>query len=177
MNRCAALVLVALAVTLPAQVPPQIPHPENVVSCDPSACRHYYSDGYDFIILESKEARVAVARDRVSLNPKYVSFMIGVTNLGDDAIDVVPSKFWIGVDTPKKDEMHYVDPETVAEANHGIDYATVIKVALQANTIDKGKTVAGSVFFKADKKAESVHAIIQVGLHIFYVPLTMRKEK
>ena len=172
-----AILVLSIAIALPAQVPPQITHPELVVTCDPSACRHYYSNGDDFIILESKEARVAVALERISLNPKYLSLMIGVTNLGDGSIDVVPSKFWVGVDTPKKDKLPYVDPETVAEANHGIDYATVMKVALQANTIDKGKTVAGSVFFKADKKAESVHAIIEVGLYIFYVPLTLRTSR
>jgi hypothetical protein len=170
--------LLAIAVSLHAQTLPKTLDPEFVVSCDPSACRHYYSDGEDFIILESKEARVAVALNRVILNPKYLSLTIGVSNLGDDPIDVVPSKFWVGVDAPKKDKLPYFDPERVAEANHGIDYATVMKVALQANTIEKGKTIAGSVFFKApDKKAESVHAIIEVGMHIFFVPITLRKEK
>jgi hypothetical protein len=167
----------AVALALPAQVPPQISHTELVVSCEPASCHHYYRNGDDFIVLESKEARIAVAVERVSLNPKFLSLTIGVTNLGDDPIDVVPRKFWIGVDTPKRDKLPYVDPEIVAEAKHGIDYGTVMKVAIQANTINKGETVAGSVFFKADKKAVSAHAIIEVGLHIFYVPLTLRTSR
>jgi S1-C subfamily serine protease len=167
----------AIAVALPAHVPPQISHPELVVSCDPSACTHHYSDGEDFIILESPEAKLVVGVDTVTLNRHYFSLTVAVTNNGDMPINVLPSKAWIGIDTPKKDKIPSVDPHIVAEADHGVDYSTVMKLAMQANTIDKGQNVVGTIFFKADKKAETVHLIMTVGLHLFYVPLTLRHPK
>jgi S1-C subfamily serine protease len=167
----------AVAVALPAQVPPQISHPELVVSCDPSACTHHYSDGEDFIILESPEAKLVVGVDTVTLNRHYFSLTVAVTNNGDMPINVLPSKAWIGIDTPKKDKIPSVDPHIVAEADHGVDYSTVMKLAMQANTIGKGQNVVGTIFFKADKKAETVHLIMTVGLHMFYVPLTLRTSR
>jgi hypothetical protein len=165
------------AILLAASVPLGSQTNATTISCDPASCRHRYLNGDDFIVLESKEARIAVALERVSLNPKFLSVTIAITNIGDDPIDVVPSKSWVGVDTPKKDILPYVDPEKVAAANHGSDYATVMKLAMQANTIDKGQNLVGSIFFKADKKAQLVHLIIPVGLHMFYVPLTLRTSR
>ena len=162
-----------LALAPSAQVPPQVHNPELIVTCDPATCSHRYVNGNDFIILESPEARLAVAVDRVTLDHHFFSITVAVTNNGDRPIDVVPSKAWLGVDTPKKEEISSVDPEIVATANHGIDYATVMKIAMQANTIDKGQDTIGTIFFKADKKAQSAHLVMTVGLHIFYVPLTL----
>jgi len=48
-------------------------------------------------------------------------------------------------------------------ANHGNAYTTVMKLALNSNTIDPGQSVAGSVFFEGDKKARLFHLLVLVG--------------
>jgi hypothetical protein len=147
-----------------------------VITCEVATCQHRWLQGNDFIILHSDDASVAVAVDHESFDPKkFISLTVAVSNTGDHPIDVVPSEAWIGVDTPKKDRLPYVQPETVAKEVR--DYSTVMKLAMKANTIDKGQNNVGTIFFKANKKAHSARLILTVGLHIFLVPITLAEAR
>lgn len=107
--------------------------------------------------------------------PEFFSVTVVVTNDGDSPIDVVPSRFFVGIDTPQRNMMTAIAPERVAHTeNHGGDYAAIMKLAMRANTLDKGENSLGSVFFKGNKKAKLVHLFLPIGGAVYSFPIELK---
>jgi hypothetical protein len=109
----------------------------KVITCDTANdCSHRYINGQEFRVLKSVGITVAVAPDNGAFMPEFFSVTIVVTNDSNSPLDVVPSRFFMGIDAPKRDTMTAIAPERVASTeHHGGDYAAIMKLAMPIRLI------------------------------------------
>jgi hypothetical protein len=152
---------------------------DRAISCDAANdCSHRFINGQEFKVLKSAGITVAMAPDNGAFMPEFFSVTIIVKNDSDSPVDVVPSRFSMGIDTPKRDMMTAIAPEKVASTEHyGSDYAAIMKLAMRANTLDKGENTLGSVFFKGNKKAKLVHIFLPIGGAVYAFPIELHNHR
>lgn len=164
-----AVAMLAFCASMIAQSPPS-----RTVLCDEAhGCSHQFMNGAKFKIITDNGIVIAAGPDSGLLPPKFMSMSVIVYNHTSVAIDVIPSEMALEVVEPKEKTLRPIAPERVARTvNHGDVYASVMKLALNSNTVDPGQSVNGSVFFEGDKKAKMVYLLVYLAGTVYEFPFS-----
>lgn len=151
----------------------------RTVTCDEShGCAHKFMNGEKFDIITDNGIVIAAGSDNGFLMGKFISISIIVSNHTSASIDVLPDGMVLEVAEPKERTFRPVTPDKVAKkVNHGDEYASIMKMALNANTVDPGQSVNGSVFFEKDRKAKLSYLLVYVARTVYEFPFANDRSR
>jgi hypothetical protein len=130
-------------------------------------------NGAKFKIITDNGIVIAAGPDSGLLPPKFMSMSVIVYNHTSTSIDVLPTLMLLEVVEPKEKTLRPISPDKIARmVNHGDLYASLMKLALNSNTVDPGQSISGSVFFEGDKKAKMVYLLISLAGTVYEFPFT-----
>jgi hypothetical protein len=147
----------------------------RTIVCDEAhGCSHQFMNGSKFKIITDNGIVIAAGPDTGLLPSKFMSMSVIVYNHTANSIDVIPSLMLLEVVEPKEKTLRPITPDRVARTvNHGDLYTSLMKLALNSNTVDPGESVSGSLYFEGDKKAKIIYLLISIAGTVYEFPFSM----